>query len=100
MKEKVSENLLRQKNELNEKWPEIEETMLKAPESADLLESREVFVSMVQREIRTSGNDYLAVIKGLRPQAREKGTQWLQGYVGMVSRSAFNLLPGYGIVYK
>jgi hypothetical protein len=53
---------------------------------------------MVQKNILASGKDYLTVIKSLDDLAIKMGTKWLQGYVEMVSGSAFKLLPGYGIV--
>jgi UDP-N-acetylglucosamine/UDP-N-acetylgalactosamine diphosphorylase len=96
--EKASGNLLAQKNELSGKWPEIRDIMLDENTTANLTESRDLFLSMLREQILKSGKDYLKVIEGLNGEACDRGTQWLQGYVDTVSKSAFKLLPSYGFV--
>lgn len=97
MKEKASEKLLSQKHELHEKWAELQQTMASGAGEAGLNETRDAFLSLVQRKITTSGNDYLTVIKELDGQECDKGTRWLQEIVDTVCRKAFELLPSYGL---
>lgn len=95
-KEKASGNLLSQKFELHEKWPEIQQTILSGA-GDEVLEERDIFLKALQKEIHKSGKDYLTVIKGLDRVNREHGTRWLQGFVNIVCRKAFKLLPSYGL---
>jgi UDP-N-acetylglucosamine/UDP-N-acetylgalactosamine diphosphorylase len=97
MKEKASERLLLQKSELNEKWPQLRQ-IISAGAGESGQGARDGFLSAVQGGIRTSGKDYLAVIRGLDDRARDGGTRWLQEYVDAVTRNAFSLLPSYGFL--
>jgi len=75
-KQNESPLVLKQKNELYQRWTELEEN----------------FNSL---GIKTSGKDYLSVIKGLTIQDTKTGIAWLQGIVDHITVGAFKSLPSF-----
>lgn len=98
MQEKASETLLLHKQELHEKWPEVRQTMLSGAGEKEVEKSRNFFLEVLQRKVRTSGKDYLSVIKGLDRSHRDQGALWLQEFVDTFCRKTFELLPSYGFI--
>ena len=54
---------------------------------------RDRFLTRIETDISRAGRDYLAVIKGLTPDAAAVGTDWLQGIVDMILARSHALLP-------
>ena len=96
-KEKASEKLLCQKMELCEKWPEIRDNILSRGWDKDLEESRDVFLSLVQKKIRASEKNYIEVIKGFHDDERACGSRWLHAIVDAICRRSYEILPSYGL---
>jgi bifunctional UDP-N-acetylglucosamine pyrophosphorylase/glucosamine-1-phosphate N-acetyltransferase len=94
-KENASSILLQQKNELYEKWHELEKcfkTERNAGSKPDLMDT---FLEKVHLGITVSGKEYVSVIKGLHPDHAEAGTRWLQGIVDTVVNEALNIIPSF-----
>jgi UDP-N-acetylglucosamine/UDP-N-acetylgalactosamine diphosphorylase len=94
-KENASQQVLDQKNDLFKRWPELEE-------SFNLYRSTEVneglkasFLEKIISGIKTSGKDYISVIKGLNIEDSETGTRWLQGIVDRITAEILNIIPSF-----
>jgi bifunctional UDP-N-acetylglucosamine pyrophosphorylase / glucosamine-1-phosphate N-acetyltransferase len=87
--------VLKQKNELYQRWTELEEnfnTRRKVEENKGL---RDVFLKKLDLGIKTSGKDYLSVIKGLTIQDTKTGIAWLQGIVDHITAGALKIVPSF-----
>jgi UDP-N-acetylglucosamine/UDP-N-acetylgalactosamine diphosphorylase len=86
--------LLKQKKELSENWPRLEETLIAGKEATVDLKNRDSFIKLVHKTIKHEG-DYIKVIQGLDRDASIKGTTWLQSIVDHVIHAALIPLPSY-----
>jgi len=87
--------ILQQKNELYKRWTELEEN-LKTQRNAEKKTSlRDIFLEKVDLGIKTSGKDYISVIKGLSIDDAKTGTGWLQGIVDHITAEAFKIIPSF-----
>ncbi|MCP4372413.1 MAG: protein GlmU, partial [Deltaproteobacteria bacterium] len=75
----TSEKLIRQKNELHDNWPEMEDMLKTIQNQEGNLNIRDLFLEAINRGIRNSGSDYIQVIKTLSLGNAIQGTKWLQG---------------------
>ncbi len=94
-KEPPNEKLLRQKQELFQRWQDLEavfEGHLEDPGDPSL---REPFLEALTRQISEAGADYLAVIQGLDAAWSANGTKWLQGIVDAINEEALQVAPSF-----
>jgi len=92
-KEKASQQVLDQKNELFNRWPELEESFRVHRSAEDKEGLRDLFLEKIFSGIKTSGKDYISVIKGLDVEDTETGTRWLQGIVGRITAEVLKIIP-------
>ena len=83
----------RQKPELYERWPELNDSFQIQQEKEGDASLRDKFLGGVSRGISTIGKDYIAVIQGLAAEDSENGTRWLQGIVDGVTLEAQSIVP-------
>jgi bifunctional UDP-N-acetylglucosamine pyrophosphorylase / glucosamine-1-phosphate N-acetyltransferase len=89
--------ILQQKNELNEKWAELEE-YFKSQTAVNVKENiKDSFLDKIQRSISTNGKDYISAIRNLREEDKVLGTQWLQGIVDHITAGVLNVIPAFKI---
>jgi len=86
---------LKQKQELVARWSRMKDLLNQSrTETADTGD-RDFFLEKIQKGIKKSGLDYIAVIQGLPPSDGEIGTQWLQGIIDRVSNDALSVIPSF-----
>ena len=86
---------LKQKKELVARWSRMKDLLNQSrTETADTGD-RDFFLEKIQKGIKKSGLDYIAVIQGLPPSDGEIGTQWLQGIIDRVSNDALSVIPSF-----
>jgi hypothetical protein len=83
----------RQKPELYERWPELNDSFQIHQEKEGDPGLRDEFLDGVSRGISTIGKDYVAVIQGLAAADSENGIGWLQGIVDGVTAEAQRIMP-------
>jgi bifunctional UDP-N-acetylglucosamine pyrophosphorylase/glucosamine-1-phosphate N-acetyltransferase len=94
-KENSSPLILQQKNELHKRWAALEENFNFRRNTEDKRKLRDIFLEKIDSAIKTSGKDYLSVIKGLSIEDKNTGTRWLQGIVDAITTEAFNIMPSF-----
>ncbi len=95
VKERGNERLLRQKQELFDRWQDVEAALARSREDGGDSSHREPFLEQVNRLIKEKGCDYVAVIHGLDKSWSARGTKWLQGIVDAVNEKVLELLPSF-----
>jgi UDP-N-acetylglucosamine/UDP-N-acetylgalactosamine diphosphorylase len=88
----AQEGLLKQKKELSENWPRLEETFTAGKEVSVDLKNRDSFIKLIHNRMKDE-DDYIRVIQGLDRDASIKGTAWLQNIVDHVIHAALIHLP-------
>jgi UDP-N-acetylglucosamine/UDP-N-acetylgalactosamine diphosphorylase len=91
----VSERLLKQKEELGERWQDLEALFRDHVDHAGEPGLFEPFVEKISKKREDEGADYVAVIQGLDERWSAKGTAWLQGIVDRISMQAIELMPSF-----
>ena len=86
--------LLRQKKELLENWPRLEECFTGGYEKEIDLKNRDSFIQTIHDRLEES-SDYIGIIKGLNPESSSIGTAWLQTIVNHLIRRAMDVIPSY-----
>jgi len=96
-KEKGNEShlVLQQKNELYKRWTELEENFKSQRNAEENTESRDIFLEKIDLGIKTSGKNYVSVIKGLSIEDTKVGTDWLQGIVDHITAGALKIIPSF-----
>jgi len=94
-KEKASQLLLQQKNELYRHWTDLEESFHSSRQNQENNELKDIFLEKIRIGTKTSGKDYIAVIKGLDVEDAAIGTRWLQGIVDAVISDALKVIPSF-----
>ncbi len=94
-KENESRLVLQQKNELYKRWTELEENFKSQRNTEEKTSLRDIFLEKIDIGIKTSGKDYISVIKGLSIEDRNAGTGWLQGIVDSITAEALNIIPSF-----
>jgi hypothetical protein len=56
---------------------------------------KDIFLEKIDMGIKTSGKDYISVIKGLSIEDKNAGTGWLQGIVDSVTAESLKLIPSF-----
>ncbi len=95
VKGQVNGKLLTQKQELFERWQDVEGVFSRNLENPGDPSLREPFLEEVNRQIKEKGAHYLEVIQGLDKAWSSKGTEWLQGIVDAINQQALELMPSY-----
>ena len=93
--EKASQQVLDQRNELYNRWPELEESFSVHRIAEDEEGLRDPFLEKIFSGIKTSGKDYISVIKGLDVEDTETGTRWLQGIVDRITAEILKIIPSF-----
>jgi hypothetical protein len=88
----TQEGLLRQKKELSENWPRLEETFTAGKEVSVDLKNRDAFIKIIHNRMKNE-TDYIGVIQGLDGNASIRGTAWLQKIVDHIIDAALVHLP-------
>ncbi len=97
MKDEVSEKLLSQKQELFDRWQEVEAVFANSRENRGDPSCREPFLEQIEKTIREKGPDYVRVIQGLDATWSAEGTRWLQGIVDGINRQVLDLMPSFSV---
>ena len=58
-------------------------------------ELRDVFLENMCLGIKTSGKDYISVIKELPIEDTKAGTDWLQGIVDHITAGTIKIIPSF-----
>ena len=94
-KENASSRILKQKNEFYERGNELEEYFRSQANIGVKENLRDGFMEKIRRSVKTSGKDYISVIKGLKDTDKEQGTLWLQSIVDHITDDALKFLPSF-----
>lgn len=84
----------RQKRELLENWPKLEECFTGGFEEEDDLKNRDFFIRDIHDRLEKSP-DYIKAIQGVNSQNSSTGTAWLQAIVDHVIDRALDVIPAY-----
>jgi UDP-N-acetylglucosamine/UDP-N-acetylgalactosamine diphosphorylase len=95
MKNEASQILLKQEQELFERWQEIEDVFHVNQDNSGDLAMRDPFLEELSRHITKSGSGYVAVIQGLDVSWSAKGTTWLQGIVDEINQQVLQRMPSF-----
>jgi UDP-N-acetylglucosamine/UDP-N-acetylgalactosamine diphosphorylase len=95
MKDEASQILLKQEQELFERWQEIEDVFHANQDNPGDLAMRDPFLEEISSHITESGSDYVALIQGLDASWSAKGTTWLQGIVDDINQQVLQRLPSF-----
>jgi len=94
-KENESRLVLQQKKELYKRWTELEENFKYQRNTEEKTSLRDIFLEKIDIGIKTSGKDYISVIKGLSIEDKNAGTGWLQGIVDSITAESFKIIPSF-----
>jgi UDP-N-acetylglucosamine/UDP-N-acetylgalactosamine diphosphorylase len=86
---------LKQKMELVARWSRMKNLLDQSRIETGDTGDRDCFLEIIQKGIKKSGLDYIAVIQGLPPSDGAIGTQWLQGIVDRVTHAAIRVIPSF-----
>jgi bifunctional UDP-N-acetylglucosamine pyrophosphorylase/glucosamine-1-phosphate N-acetyltransferase len=87
--------VVQQKHEFYEKWAELEE-YFKSQAEIDVKENiKDAFLDKIRRGISATGKDYISVIRNLKKEDKEQGTQWLQAVVDHIITGALKIIPTF-----
>jgi UDP-N-acetylglucosamine/UDP-N-acetylgalactosamine diphosphorylase len=76
------------------RWSELESCFISGAGAEETIPLRDSFLEIIASGIRKSGKDYLTVIKNLKDEESNIGTQWLQGIVDTKTSEALKILTG------
>ena len=85
----------KQQKELYQQWPEAEDQIRSYIDYRGNLKLRDNFLRLLQKEIQSSGKDYIKTIQGLNKEVKGAGTKWLQGIVDDMQSMIFKRLPAF-----
>ena len=97
MKEKANQKLLKQKEELNEQWQDVEALFREAVTDPGDMSELDPFLEAITSRIREKGRDYISVIQGLDKGLAAQGTRWLQDIVDGINHRVLGIMPSYNI---
>jgi UDP-N-acetylglucosamine/UDP-N-acetylgalactosamine diphosphorylase len=95
LKKQTNQRLVTQKQELFDRWQDLEGLCEKYLDETAETSGSEVFLATLQKTMGQSKSDYIAVIQGLDEAASQQGTKWLQGIVDKITEEAFDILPAF-----
>ena len=82
-----------EKKELVSKQNQIKELIQSVHDLPVSIDAKEQFIGAVEKEKQKNGNNYIGIIKGLAPDAKEAGTIWLQHIVDRQVNEVTAILP-------
>ena len=91
--------LQKQQKELFKHWSEVEDRIRSNIDYQGNLQHRYNFLRFLQKEIQSSGKDYIKTVQGLNKEVKGFGTQWLQGIVDDMQTMAFKYVPALSLGY-
>ena len=94
-KDNKSHFVVQQKNELYKRWTELEEYFKSQRNAEENKVLKDIFLEKLDLGIKTSGKDYISVIKGLSIKDTKAGTAWLQGIVDHITAGALKIMPSF-----
>jgi bifunctional UDP-N-acetylglucosamine pyrophosphorylase/glucosamine-1-phosphate N-acetyltransferase len=96
-KGRLSETTVLKKQEFFDRWQQIEQVLREGLDSPGDPSKQDSFLEIIERAIRSDGNNYVAIIKGLKQAESDIGISWLQGLVEEISNRTWALVPSLGI---
>jgi UDP-N-acetylglucosamine/UDP-N-acetylgalactosamine diphosphorylase len=87
--------VLQQKKEFHKKWTELEEYFNSQTEIDINENTKDAFLEKIRSGISATGKDYISVIRNLKKEDKERGTQWLQGIVDHITDVALQIMPTF-----
>jgi len=91
-----SEVIVQQKHEFYEKWAELEGNLKFQDEITTVKEElKDSFLDKIRIGIIDLGKDYISVIRNLKKEDKEQGTQWLQGIVDHIVDGVLRIIPSF-----
>jgi bifunctional UDP-N-acetylglucosamine pyrophosphorylase / glucosamine-1-phosphate N-acetyltransferase len=87
--------LIRQKYELFEKWPELEDFLEQQLDNEGDAETKDMFLNTIASAVKRQGKRYLPVIKELTPEEADIGTKWLQGILDGIMKGVLAFIPSF-----
>jgi len=91
--ENGSSFLIAQKKEIHENWLNLREMLGNLKDYAGDEKLRDIFLERITSGIRSTGKDYIVVIKSLNPRDSGIGTRWLQEIVEHIVQNTLKLIP-------
>ncbi len=79
-------------NTVTGRWPEFENCFISDAGMEEIIPLRDSFLEIIASGIRKSGKDYLTVIKNLKDEESNTGTQWLQRIVDAKTSEATKIM--------
>ena len=93
--EKPSEKLIMRKKEFGDKWPEIEGFLKKCMTERADNRNRANFIKTIDDAVSRKGKHYITVVKGLKKEDIQAGTDWLQGIIDSINSRTWEFLPAF-----
>lgn len=97
MPESASAMTVLKKEELLERWQDMEQVFKESLENVGDTSKRDIFLEIIEKAIIQNGNEYIRTIKGLDEEELHGGVSWLEGIVDDVCKGVWSLIPGLGI---
>jgi hypothetical protein len=91
----ASEVLLKQKKELHEQWPALEDIFAHGLDDSGDPSFREPFLEALDKRISENATDYITTIQDMDETCSVTGTAWLQGIVDSVNHAMLKVLPAF-----
>lgn len=89
----ASDTLIHQKQQLIDKWPEIEGCLIQSKDKSGNERLRNDFLEKISAGITADGKEYIDVIRNLDAGSSRLGTQWLQGIVDDIYNETMAVIP-------
>jgi UDP-N-acetylglucosamine/UDP-N-acetylgalactosamine diphosphorylase len=93
LKDKVSQALVEQKEELFRNRDILADTIFSFRSYQGAASQRDAFLDALRKEVGTTENDYVKTMQGLSKQSRSLGTLWLQNIVGEITDACIEKIP-------
>jgi len=94
-KENASPQILKQKNELYNKWAEMEDHFSALKNIVVKENLKDMFLEKIRLGIINTGKDYISVITKLKIEDKNHGSQWLQAVVDHITTGALKIMPTF-----
>ena len=87
--------ILEQQREFMCRWPDLESCFKSGSEERVGVSGRDTFITGLREAKNKTEQDYLAVIRDLSPDLKNKGTAWLQAIVDHITNKAMEVIPSF-----
>lgn len=92
----ASERLIRQKEELTNRWSDLRSLLETGMDEGKAFPEKNEFLETIAQDVRRHGTDYLRVIQSIDATNAELGTRWLRQIVDLTLQDAMSMLPAFG----